>query len=321
MITLRQLRYFCAVARLRHFGRAAEECSVSQPALSVQIQELEQALGVTLVERGRGRAELTAAGVEIEKRARGILTDTRDLMDFARHRGAFLGGPFRLGVIPSIAPYLLPGALPALHARFPDLDLQLRETMTAALLDELVAGRLDLVLLSLPLEQPALESIRLFDDAFVLAAPAGGAEEAAAPLEPLSRLEMRNLLLLEEGHCLREQALTYCKVISPDLRSQFGASSLATLIQMVANGYGSTLLPEIAVPSELRGDRRIVVKRFPAPEPMRTIGLAWRKSSPRKTDFIALGRVITESSSALLEEARRVLDASAVDRLRPKARS
>lgn len=310
MVTLRQLRYFSAVARLRHFGRAAAECAVSQPALSVQIQELEEMLGLKLIERSRGRIELTAAGVEIERRARAILTETRDLMDYARHRGNLLAGPLRLGVIPSIAPYLLPGALPALHKRFPELDLQLRETMTKPLLEELAEGRLDVVLLSLPVEPPGLESIRLFDDAFVLAAPRDAAEPLMPSPAPLSRLELRNLLLLEEGHCLREQALTYCKTISPDLRNQFGASSLATIIQMVANGYGSTLLPEIAIPSELRSDQRIRLVRFAAPEPTRTVGLAWRRTSPRKTDFVELGRVITESAATILNDARKVLAAS-----------
>ncbi len=305
MITLRQLRYFAAVARHRHFGRAAEECAVSQPALSVQIQEMEALLGLTLLERTRGRIELTAAGVEIERRARAILTEARDLMDYAQHRGSLLTGRLRLGVIPSIAPYLLPAALPALQARFPALDLQLRETTTRPLLEELGEGRLDVVLLSLPVEPPGFESIRLFDDAFVLATPRDDHQPALTSPSPLSRLDVRNLLLLEEGHCLREQALTYCKAISPDLRNQFGASSLATIIQMVANGYGATLLPEIAIASELRNDERIRLVRFAAPEPTRTVGLAWRRTSPRKADFVELGRVVTQAAAPVIDDARR----------------
>lgn len=311
MMTLRQLRYFSSLARLGHFGRAAEECAVSQPALSVQIQELEAFLGRQLIERRRGGIELTAAGVEIERRARTILTEVRDLVDYARHRDARLSGPLRLGVIPSIAPYLLPGALPVLHKRYPELDLQLRETMTKTLLEELGDGQLDVVLLSLPVDEPAFETIRLFDDAFVLATSAKAAAAHPPMTEPLSRLELRDLLLLEEGHCLREQALTYCRAIRADLRSKFGASSLATIIQMVANGYGSTLLPEIAIASELRADQRIRLMRFADPQPTRTIGLAWRRTSPRKADFVELGRSITEAAAPVIAAASRVLKASA----------
>ncbi|WP_342363016.1 hydrogen peroxide-inducible genes activator [Terrarubrum flagellatum] len=308
MFSLRQLRYFAAVARHRHFGRAAEECSVSQPALSVQIRELEAMLGLSLIERGRGRVELTEAGVEVERRALEILAEARDLMDFAKHRKSVLTGSLRLGVIPSIAPYLLPAALPALQTRFPQLELHLRETMTASLLQELGEGRLDVVLLSLPVEQPGFESIRLFDDAFVLAAPGDATAEAKRLPARLSELHSQNLLLLEEGHCLREQALTYCKTISPELRNQFGASSLATIIQMVANGYGATLLPEIAIAAELSADRRIGLMRFAEPQPMRTVGLVWRRSSPRKADFVELGRVFTEGAQAILLAAAQRLD-------------
>ena len=175
MTTLRQLRYLAALARHGHFGRAARECSVTQPALSVQIQELEAGLRTSLVERSRGRIALTAEGLEIARRAARILAEVADLEDYARHRTRLLTGPLRLGVIPSIAPYLLPAALPALQERHPALELRLRESQTAVVLDELQRGLLDLLVLSLPIDQPELETLRLFDDRFVLAVPASHA--------------------------------------------------------------------------------------------------------------------------------------------------
>lgn len=299
MISLRQMRYFCALARHRHFGRAAEECAVSQPALSVQIQEMESLLGVALVERTRGLVTLTPAGLEIERRAGTILSDTRDLMDYARHRDTILTGTLRLGIIPSIAPYLLPATLPLLQDRFPHLDLQLRETMTQALLDELDGGNLDVVLLSLPIEQPGVETLALFDDRFLLATAAAADGRADARVSPAT-LARHNLLLLEEGHCMRDQALTFCRAINPAVRNQFGATSLATIIQMVANGYGVTLLPEISVAAELRNDPRIRLVRFTDPEPSRAVGLAWRRSSTRKADFAALGEVVALAAAGVL---------------------
>jgi LysR family hydrogen peroxide-inducible transcriptional activator len=293
MVTLRQLRYLAALARHRHFGRAAEACAVSQPALSVQIQELEAFLGAGLVERGRGRIELTPEGEEVARRARRILAEVGDLVDYARHHGRLLAGPLRLGAIPSIAPYLLPAALPSLQARHPDLQLQIRETQTGTLVDELLRGVLDVVVLSLPIEQPELEAIRLFQDRFLLAAPAAhplaGQGEAATTL-----LAAEPLLLLEEGHCLRDQALSYCQQVDRAAMSGFGASSLSTIVQMVANGLGITLLPELSLPFEVH-DPRIALVRFAEPEPTRTVGLAWRRSSPRKRDFVELGKLLTST--------------------------
>jgi LysR family hydrogen peroxide-inducible transcriptional activator len=298
MVTLRQLRYLAALARHRHFGRAAEACAVSQPALSVQIQELEASLGTALVERGRGRIELTQEGQEIARRALRILAEVGDLVDYARHHGRLLTGPLRLGAIPSIAPYLLPAALPSLQARHPALSLEIRETQTATLVDELLRGLLDVVVLSLPVEHPDLEAIRLFEDRFLLAAPAGhplaGQEDAAQAL-----LAGERLLLLEEGHCLRDQALSWCQQVDRAAMSGFGASSLSTIVQMVANGLGITLLPELSLPFEAR-DPRIVLLRFAAPEPSRTVGLAWRRSSPRKRDFVELGKLLGGSPAAAL---------------------
>jgi LysR family hydrogen peroxide-inducible transcriptional activator len=293
MTTLRQLRYLTALARHRHFGRAAEECAVSQPALSVQIQELEANLQTALVERTRGRIALTAEGDEVARRAARILTEVADLEDYARHRTRLLTGPLHLGVIPSIAPYLLPAALPALQERHPALELRLRESQTAVVVEELQRGLLDVLVLALPVEQPDLETIRLFDDRFVLAVP------ALHPLADRSDCTARllaeeRLLLLEEGHCLRDQTLSYCRAVDRGAVASFGASSLSTIIHMVANGLGITVLPEISLPFEVH-DPRISLLRFPSPEPKRAVALAWRRSSPRKRDFVELGKLLTMS--------------------------
>jgi LysR family hydrogen peroxide-inducible transcriptional activator len=296
MVSLRQLRYLESLAETRHFGHAAEACAVSQPALSMQIKELEDELQVSLVERRKSGIELTEPGEEIARRARTILASVRDLLDYAKHQEGVLSGVLKLGAIPSIAPYLLPKALPELQRRFPELSLQLRETVTENLVRELVTGDLDLILVALPIDDPELETVHLFDDRFILATKAGTGSkrprQAAADL-----LASERLLLLEEGHCLRDQALSYCHMVTPEARNSFGASSLATIVQMVASGYGITLLPEMAIESEVHRRNDISLLRFRAPEPKREIGLAWRKTSPRKGDF--------EHFAALLHEVAR----------------
>lgn len=291
MVSFKQLRYFEALARLGHFGKAAEHCAISQPALSMQVQDLEDALGLKLIERRAKGASLTEPGKEIARRAARILGEVQDLADYARQCGALLSGPLRLGVIPTIAPYLLPQLLVTLKARHPNLELHVRETQTSVLLSELAEGRLDLLVLALPVEEPDFETLRLFDDTFLLAMPKGRRPQARVRANP-ELLKSDRLLLLEEGHCLRDQALSYCSLRQVDT---FGASSLATLVQMVANGMGLTLLPEISVAQECaRGE--IALVRFEEPEPKRTLGLVWRASSPRKRDFEELGRLIVETS-------------------------
>src|SRR5262245_49689074 len=289
MLTLRQLRYLEALARHGHFGRAAEECAVSQPALSMQIRELERGLGVELLERRQGPTLFTEVGTEIARRAGLILAATRELADCARNNGRVLSGSLRLGVIPTLAPYVLPCLLPELQRQHPDLRLDLLETQTRTLVVELTNGRLDVILLALPLDKPALETLHLFHDRFLLAVPAND------PLPDRARVTVRDvnarrLVLLEEGHCLREQALTFCKHRG-DLHSGFGATSLATVMQMVASGYGVTLVPEVAIDVELR-DERVKLRRFAEPQPQRSIGLAWRPTSPRKADFLEFGRMV-----------------------------
>ncbi|MGB7102335.1 MAG: hydrogen peroxide-inducible genes activator [Xanthobacteraceae bacterium] len=292
MITLRQLRYLTALARHRHFGRAADDCAVTQPALSMQIRELEREIGAPLVERRTGEIALTETGLEVARRAERVLASTRDLVDFARHRGV-LTGKLRLGIIPTLAPYILPRVLPRLQHTYPQLRLEVRETQTKTLLDELVAGELDTVVLAMPVDGADIETRRLFDDPFLLAVP------AADPLRGNRRVavadvEQRRLILLEEGHCLRDQALAFCGASSRDGPASLGATSLATVMQMVANGYGVTLLPEVAAGVEARDDR-VKLLRFARPEPARTIGLAWRRTSPRKKDFAALGEIVSET--------------------------
>jgi LysR family hydrogen peroxide-inducible transcriptional activator len=292
MVSLRQLRYLEALAENLHFGRAAEACAVSQPALSMQIKELEEELQVSLVERRKSGIELTEQGEEIVRRGRTILASVRDLRDYAKHQEKVLSGTLRLGAIPSIAPYLLPEALPELQRRFPELNLQLRETITETLVRELIGGDLDLILIALPIDDPEIETAYLFDDKFVLAmrATKGRRQRTATP----DMLLHDRLLLLEEGHCLRDQALSFCHLVTPEARESFGASSLATIVQMVAHGYGITLLPEMAISSEVHHRDDIRLLRFAKPEPKREIGLAWRKTSPRKTDFKAFAALLQE---------------------------
>jgi LysR family hydrogen peroxide-inducible transcriptional activator len=293
MLTLRQLGYLSALARHQHFGRAAEECGVSEPALSMQIRELERFLEVELIERRPGVAMLTGLGIEVARRAGCILSATTDLVDLAHHGSRVLTGTLRLGVIPTLAPYVLPNVLRALGGKHPDLCLDLVERRTNTLLAELTRGTLDVVLLALPIDKPELTTIRLFDDRFLLAVPADDPwpENARVTARDVNQ---RKLLLLEEGHCLHDQALAFCDEARSNAPTGLSATSLATIIQMVANSYGVTLVPEVAIDVEVR-DERIKLLRFVEPEPSRTIGLAWRQTSPRKADFVALGQAILEA--------------------------
>lgn len=292
-VTLKQIRYFDALARELHFGRAADACSVTQPALSMQIHEMEQNLGLALVERTRSGVQLTGKGEHIAARCARILGDVRDLIAYAQHANTILAGALRLGVIPSIAPYLLPPLLPLLREAYPELELHVRETQTQVLTDELLEGKLDVLLLALPVKHADLTNRVLFEDRFLLAVPKdrklSGRVRATKEL-----IEHERLLLLEEGHCLRDQALTYCNLQQVDAVNTFGASSLATIVEMVSAGYGITLLPEVSIGIEERG-RDITLVRFVEPEPFRTIGLVWRSTSPRTQDFEELGRLVAKA--------------------------
>lgn len=292
-VTLKQLRYFDALSRELHFGRAAESCSVTQPALSMQILELEQSLGLTLVERTKGGVLLSDRGREIAGRAARVLAEVRDLIDFAQHSSGLLTGSLRLGVIPSIAPYVLPPLLPLVRQTYPDLELHIRETQTLPLTQELIDGKLDVLLLALPIQEPEIATLRLFDDRFLLAVPPDRAMSSHVRATK-DLIENERLLLLEEGHCLRDQALTYCSLQQVRAINTFGVSSLSTIVEMVAAGFGVTLLPELCLWMENRG-RQLGITRFVDPEPFRTIGLAWRATSPRADDFAEVGRLVKQA--------------------------
>lgn len=270
---------------------AAEQCAVTQPALSMQIKDLERELGVELVERRGNAIAVTQAGLEIASRAEAILNQVRELSDYARQRQGVLTGPLRLGIIPSIAPYLLPAILTEVSRHYPALDLQIRETQTAALIEELVRGDLDAALLALPIQQPQVETMALFDDRFLIAVQSQAASGWAGG-DLRTRIGQERLLLLEEGHCLRDQALQFCQIANMQARKALGAASLTTIMQMVAAGHGITLLPELCAQAEV-DRRRVALIEFPEDAPMRTVGLAWRRTSTRKSDFMALGRLIT----------------------------
>jgi LysR family hydrogen peroxide-inducible transcriptional activator len=289
--TLKQLRYFVALADTLHFGRAAERCQVTQPAMSMQIRELETELGTMLVERTPAGVFLTAAGRGVVQRARAILLAVQDLSDLARRRDRVLAGPLRLGVIPTIGPYLLPQVLPRLHASYPELQLSLHESQTEHLVEALVAGELDLLVLALPVGRNDVATAAVFDDAFNLAV---GEDHPLARRASVTQQDLlaERLLLLEEGHCLRDQALSLCHAAGANQADDFRASSLATVVQMVVNGYGGTILPDLALPVEAGAHPRLRVVPFCQPAPRRTIGLAWRNSSPREPDFAAFGQLI-----------------------------
>jgi len=297
MPTLRQLRYFDAVARLGHFGRAAEACAVSQPALSMQIKELEAELGVGLLERGPRGVALTEDGVEAARRAAAILAAVGEFVEEARGGAAPLSGPLRLGVIPSIAPYLLGPLLANLKAGYPDLRLRVSETQTDRLLRLLQEGRLDILLLALPTAGPGVATRPLFEDPFLLAAPA----DTPADADPNALLAMAKVLLLEDGHCLRDQALSVCADRRVGNVDAFGASTLATVAQMVAAGLGVTLLPKLAVPMEA-GRQEVRLLAFPPPAPARTIGLAWRTGAARLPDVEAFAAAARAAGQAVLAQ-------------------
>lgn len=274
-LTLKQMRYFEALAQHRHFGRAASVCAISQPALSVQIKELEATLGATLFERAARDVRLTAFGEDIAPRIRDILGAVEALGDFARTAGGTMVGRLRLGVIPTIAPYLLPRLIADLTDLHPRLDLQVRETMTPRLIEELMDGRIDTAILALPVSEPTLTEVDLFEEDFVLVRPKADADR---PVPNGDDLQKMRLLLLEEGHCFRDQALSFCNLQTAVPRDGLDGTSLTTLVQMVGAGLGVTLIPEMAVRVEA-GSAPVSVARFPKPVPSRRIGMVWRTSS------------------------------------------
>jgi LysR family hydrogen peroxide-inducible transcriptional activator len=290
--SLRQLQYLAALAENRHFGRAAHSCSVSQSTLSAGIQELEQRLGGALVERTKRRVRLTPLGEQVAVRARSLLAEAEALVALGQASAEPLAGPLRLGVIPTISSYLLPRLLPALRRKHAKLRLYLTEDLTARIVERLDQGNLDLLLLALPYDLPGLETMTLFDDPFLFASRRDHPLAAGLAPLPAGKLDHEPLLLLEDGHCLRDQALAACK-LGERRRQQFAATSLPTLIQMVDNGIGSTLLPRMAVAGGALKGTAIVTRPLQG-EPARGIGLAWRRSDPRRAEYKMLGREIAE---------------------------
>ena len=297
-VTLRQLHYFDALARHGHFGHAAAACAITQPALSMQIKELEETLGAVLVERGARQIRLTKFGEEAALRIRDILRSVDELGDFARASRDRLAGRLRIGMIPTIAPYLLPAVIGNLARMHPELDIHVREALTSKLIQELAEGRLDTAIVALPVSEPSLTEVNLFAENFLLVRP-GKDERTPVPSSETLR-EMR-LLLLEEGHCFREQALSFCNRQSSLPREVLDASSLSTLVQMVSAGMGVTLIPEMAVTVETRS-AAVSVARFKNPQPSRTIGMIWRKTSPLAGQLLQISEVVCRSADALREQ-------------------
>ncbi len=293
-LTLKHLRYFEALARHGHFGRAAEACAISQPALSVQVRELETILGAPLVERGTRRIRLTGLGESLAGRARAILRSVDDLGELARAACGPLAGPMRLGLIPTVAPYLLPALIKTVALRHPGLDLRPREAVTRKLLDDLSAARLDAAVVALPVSEPGLCETSLFCEEFVLVRPSA---DAGKPVPSAEALREMRLLLLEEGHCFRDQAIAFCAAGSAP-RELMEGSSLSTLVQMVGAGIGVTLIPEMAAPVEARS-APVDIARLPAPRPQRRIGMVWRRTTPLAEQFVGIADIVREAAAQL----------------------
>lgn len=288
------MEYFEALARTLHFGRAAALAGVSQPALSSQIAEMEERLGCRLFERGGRSARLTGEAEALQPRIERLLSDLREIERLAGQARAPLEGRFRLGMIPTVAPYLLPQILPGIRERFPNLQLELREAVTATLVEETTERRLDAFIAAKPLDETTLATEELFADRFFLAVKEDDPAFAAPPVAPESPA-LERLLLLEEGHCLREQALVVCGSVKPVAMASYGATSLTTLLQMVAHGMGVTLVPELA--AEAAGAMRgLKIAPFAEPMPERTICLAWRRDRARPDECVALAAIIRELS-------------------------
>ena len=303
--TVQQLRYAVAVAHERHFGRAAQACFVSQPALSAQVRELETRLRVQLFERTSRGVLVTPAGEEVIARARRILREVDDLCDVAAGAGSAgeLVGPLRLGVIPTIAPYVLPAAVRLISDAHPHLELYLREDRTDALIAQLQAGELDLLLLALPLQRTGVEELPLYEEPFLLAVHKTHRLAHAARCN-VKALADERLVLLEDGHCLRDQALAVCDLAGDGGHAQVQGTSLPTVVHMVGAGLGVTLLPASTIGRDVH-DERVVVRSLQSPVPTRTVGLAWRSSSARGPAYRDLGELVAAAGRESMERAAR----------------
>jgi len=292
--TLKQLQYLVALKDHGHFGRAADACFVTQSTLSAGLRELESLIGITLVERTRRVVRFTPLGLRIAEKAQRVLREAEELGDLARAAGKPLSGDLRMGVIPTIAPFLLPRILPKLRSAWPDLKLYLREETTSAACDSLHRGHLDCVLLALPYHCGDIESVDLFLDRLFVAYPEGEMD-GPAPGIAAEAIDESRLLLLEDGHCLKDHALAACN--RPELRAEAAmlGTSLHTLVQMVDNGLGVTLLPKMALDAGILENTHVVAKPLAADHPARRIALAWRRGSPREKEFKLLADALREA--------------------------
>jgi LysR family hydrogen peroxide-inducible transcriptional activator len=290
--TLKQLQYLVALRDQGHFGRAADACFVSQSTLSAGVRELETLIGVTLVERTRRVVRFTPLGERIAEKARRVLREAEELADLARAAGKPLSGELRMGVIPTIAPFLLPRMLPRLRQDWPDLRLFLREETSQAACDSLHRGQLDCVLLALPYGCGDIESEALFDDRLFVAFPPGDAAAGSGGTVLPAAIDEGRLLMLEDGHCLRDHALAACN--RPELRAETAmlGTSLHTMVQMVGNGLGVTMVPEMAIEAGILEGTGVVARPLEADHAFRRIALIWRKGSPREKDFRLLAEAI-----------------------------
>tara|TARA_B110000444_G_C18765848_1_gene559943 strand:+ start:57 stop:980 length:924 start_codon:yes stop_codon:yes gene_type:complete len=291
--SIKQLKYLCAVAEHRHFSKAAAACHVTQSTLSAAIQELESQLGVKLFERNKKTVLITSLGEKLLAQARIVLGDLEDFIRIAHAHEAPLVGDLRLGVIPTIGPFLLPSILADLRKSFDKLKLYLKEELSGELVQQLQQGRLDLIILAFPFPLPDMETVSLFQDEFLLCLPPGHELEK---MQEVKQHQMRgqSLLLLEEGHCLRDHALEACKLESADTDLVYQGTSLHTLVQMVANGLGMTLLPAMSVDADVLGDTHLQLKHFSNENVSREVGMAWRKSDPRREEYLLLAEFIKE---------------------------
>lgn len=309
--SIKQLKYLCAVAEHRHFTKAADACFVTQSTLSAAIAELESQLDAKVFERNKKSVLITPLGEKLLKQARVILGDVEDFVALAKAHAEPLSGDLRLGVIPTIGPFLLPPMLTSLRRNFPKLKLFLKEEMSAQLERQLQQGQLDLIILALPYALPDMEVISLCKDEFLLCLPPGHAFEKLKQVEQ-GQLRGESLLLLEEGHCLRDHALEACQLKAAATDIVYQGNSLHTLVQMVANGLGLTLLPAMSVAADVLGDTHLSIKHFSNENVDREIGMAWRKTDPRRDDYLLLAEHIkahlaatakTESSEANVKKA------------------
>ncbi len=285
--SLQQLRYLLALEHTGNFSKAAHLCFVTQSTLSLGIKDLEATLGQKVVERRGRQTHLTTFGQNIAAKAEQVMGHVQDIMALAHHSEDPLSGVLSLGVIPTIAPYFLPRILPTLQKDFSRLELQLYEDLSSRLIESLRTGRLDVVLMAFPYDTPGMQQFPLFEEAFMLACPCDTKIKPPNPMS-LKDLESQTVLLLEDGHCLRDHALSACKIASPSQRKTFSATSLPTLIQMVQHGFGVTLLPEMACHSGSLPDGIDLIS-FKSPQPKRHIGLVWRKNTAKRSDYMLLG--------------------------------